>query len=371
MAVEDFARFAAIFSIAEIIRAAADCGTESIIYTRIRSCDRPMPRFVKACFHLRTSVSAVVVVLAISILILNSNFQETDLLLLLVLIMSVQSSALIILQRHFSPRLLIALLALAALSVGVVFIMVIRADIGAYGSIGYVVLIIFPELAVTIASVFLVRRWLVKLMDEPARLMRSLWKVMPTLRKSAMGAVIVIAYTRLDAWIILPILGTIAQANYSAGMRFVDPANMLAGLAATAYISALGAIDRKWISAQSDLLAGTIKSIQILQFMTSQIVLGFGAYLTASALFGFSTDAAAVAGFLGFALPTKIVSMAHSGLLIRLNKMYDVLVASLLNFSCVVLMSLALAPFLGLMGVCVAVLFGEILGVIYQNRKLA
>lgn len=365
----DFAKLAATLSLAEVLRVAGDCGTESIVYARVRSQYSRIPLFVKGCFQLRTLVSSVLAVLAAAIAFALGMSPGLLMLIALIVILSVESSALILLQRHFSRRNFACLVCVGLLALAFSIAMLLTGR--AQNDSEHVLLILIPEIVVTLCAVTMVRKQLASLfLDDNDRLVRALLAVKGLLGVSALGAIVVIATSRLDLWIVMPMLGASQQASYSAGLRFVEPANLLLAYASTAFLSELGVRGRGGLVEGTRSLLQSITARNLAAFAMIQAVLGTAAYLAARDLFDLSRDTSLVAALLSTLLPVKLLSAAFAGMLYRLGRVDRVLIATLLNLACVTALSLTLGARLGVLWICVAAIAGETFGVAYQGWKL-
>ena len=362
----EFALIAGAFSFVEILRALTDVGSENIIYSRLSSANKPISNIVKSLVTFRVKFSFLVssIFSFASYFIFSSDIWP---LFLLPAISSLQSSSIGFMQKKRDFRKILNLVTfvfiVALLSVGTVFLYEIK---GIY----LIYLMILPELFATVAGLVITKSSWYEIMLYKPRTFHLVPKLLPYMLPSLAVSILVLLYTRLDVILVLPLLGTLSQVNYSIGFRLVEPVFLILSLGSLSLLAELGS----YSTINSRLIASRLmKSLNVVGYtllMLGGVIFAFGFQYISLHYLHLSMSASWVIFFLVLAIPIKLCNTFFTTLLQRNGRYNIVLYAALVAFLCTMLFGLILGIYIGVVGIAMAALVAEYLNFLYQKYQV-
>jgi O-antigen/teichoic acid export membrane protein len=364
----EFAGLAASLSFVEIARAFSELGAESIIYARLSPSGKPIPNIIKKLIRARFLLSGALSFFLIFIFgfIFTSDFWP---LFLLPIVGSIQNSNIAFMQKERSyKRILFLVLWVLALSTISVFSSVIFQLKGN----ALALLMITPEIfSICLGAVFANCAWK-QVLSSPKKGGRlvGLSRLRPYIFPSFSVSVIVILYSRLDVLLVLPFLGVTAQADYSIGLRLVEPFFLIMSLASLSILAELGSsnsVNSRVISRE------LVKKMNLLNFLK---FLFFGSFLAcflfwvAKKYLGLSEPALKVLFILALAIPIKLCNTFLSSLLQRAGLFNIVMKAALITLFITFTFGIGLGFGLGVMGIALATIVSESINLLYQKKMV-
>ena len=366
LTIAEFALIAGAFSFVEILRALTDVGTENIIYSRLSSANKPIPNIVKSLVTFRVLVSFLVSAIFsfASYYIFSSEVWP---LFLLPAISSLQNSSISFMQKKRDFRkiftLVIIVFSVALLSVCTVFSYEIK---GIY----LIYLMILPELFATFAGLVITKNAWYRIMLYKPRIFHLVPKLLPYLLPSFAVSILVVLYTRLDVILVLPLLGTLSQANYSIGFRLVEPLFLILSLGSLSLLAELGSHSTSNSRLIAARLMQSLNTVRYLLLIFGGVILAFGFQYISLHFLNLSVSASWVTFFLVLAIPIKLCNTFFTTLLQRNGRYNIVLYAAMVVFLCTMIFGLILGSYIGVVGIAVATLIAESLNFLYQNYQV-
>ncbi|MDC6477031.1 hypothetical protein OAW71_02425 [Methylophilaceae bacterium] len=362
----EFALIASVFSLVEILRVITDVGSEQIIYSRLSSANKPIPNIVKSLVTFRVKVSFLVTAVFsfTSYFILSSDIWP---LFLLPAIYSVQSSSISFMQkkRDFTKIfILVILIFLAALlSIFIAFFYEITGTFLIY-------LMIFPELLAAVAGLVISKNAWYDIMLYKCRTFHLIPKLLPYILPSFAVSILVILYTRLDLILVLPLLGTLSQANYSIGFRLVEPVFLILALGSLSLLTELGSYTTANSRLTGKRLMQSLDAIRYFLLILGGAILAFGFQYISLHLLHLSVASSWVTFFLALAIPIKLFNTFFSVLLQRNGRYFILLQAAIITFLFSIIFGLILGNYIGVAGIAIATLIAESSNFLYQKHQV-
>jgi len=362
----EFALIAGAVSFVEILRVVTDMGSEQIIYSRLSSINKPIPNIVKSLVNFRMKISFLVSVIfsLIFYLIFSSDIWP---LFLLPAINALQTSSISFMQkkRDFINILILVVLVflVALLSIFTVFLYEING-------IFLIYLIILPELFAALAGVVITKTAWYKIMLYKPRVRHLVPKLLPYMLPSFAVSILVILYTRLDVFLVLPLLGTLSQANYSIGFRLVEPVFLILSLGSLSLLAELGSHSTSKSRSISTRLMQNLNTAGYFLLMFCGVILAFIFQHISLHYLNLSVSASWVTFFLALAIPIKLCNTFFTTLLQRNGRYNIVLYAAIVAFLCTMIFGFILGSFLGVAGIAVATLIAESSNFLYQKYQV-
>lgn len=365
LAPSEFARVAGALSLVEILRAFGDMGAENIIYARLAPAWQPVPRIVKTLVRLRVTVASLLGLVAAAMFGMLAE-HGAWVLFFLVPVLAFQNASVAFLQKHRNFKQMLILVLAAAAVAGV---SAAAAWLAEPAGLVLCLLLLLPEAVAAAVGVILTRKhWVLVLASGQRSARRSLPRLWPFLGPSAAVGVLVMGYSRLDVLLVLPLFGLLAQAQYSAGFRLVEPVFLLLSLASISLLAELGAVDTRLARSAAGRMMDWMNIPVLFGLLFLACALGWGMEVLATHLLQLPPQAAQVAGFLALAIPVKLLNTFLTTLLQRGGRYDRVLSAALLNAAVTWSMALLLGIVLGVAGVALGALMGEILNFFFQRQ---
>lgn len=365
---EDFAKIAAMLSAVEILRALGDVGADSFIYARLGPADRPLSRVVKAAMLLRGVLSAAT--FAIGLIVCTWWLSDNRTLMLFALIPAtvVQATAVALLQKRARRGSLMTLVLLTFIASAAVVVTVLTQSPGLLAT---VVLLITPDLAAAAVASALAWRPLRELFRlRAASLRRATSAIARKLAQTGAVTVLVMAYTRLDVLVVLPLVGAAAQGAYSAGFRLIEPFFLLFAIASVALLAELGSQDIARAQRLGRRLANSGLAALILALVPAALAAAMLGYLISGWVVKLGEAASLLAAIFAASLPFRIINILSSALLQRLGHFHRVTQAAIINSVVTFGFAFLLAATVGAVGVAAAALLGEAVNAAVQRRAL-
>ena len=364
----EFAGLAASLSFVEITKAFSELGAESIIYSRMSSFDKPISHIVKKLIRARFLVSSAFSLLLLFIFgyVLSSNSWP---LFLLPLLGSFQNSNIAFMQKERSYKKILFLvlwtLFISLASVVIAFLHEVKGN-------SLAILMITPEIfSMSLGVIFTNVAWKQVLnYPQKAGQILGLSRLRPYIFPSLAVSVIVIFYSRLDVLLVLPLLGVTAQADYSIGLRLVEPLFLIMSMASFTLLAELGSsnsVNSRVISIE------LVKKMNLLNFLK---FLFFGSFLAcflfwvAKQYLGLSEPALKVLFILTLAIPIKLCNTFLSSLLQRAGLFNVVMKAALITLFITFTFGIGLGLGLGVMGIALATIVSESINLFYQKKMV-
>jgi len=362
----EFALIASAFSFVEILRVLTDVGAENIIYSRLSSVNKAIPYIVKSLVTFRMQVSFLVSAIFsfTSYFIFSSDIWP---LFLLPAINSLQSSNFGFMQKNRDFRKIFALLILvflaALLSVYAVFL---------YESKGIILifLMILPELCASVIGLVITKSTWYNIMLYKPRVTHLLPKLLPYMLPSFAVSILVVLYTRLDVILVLPLLGTLSQANYSIGFRLVEPVFLILSLGSLSLLAELGSHSTSNSRFIAKRLMQSLNVARYFFLILASFILAYSFQYISLHFLILSAPASWVKFFLVLAIPIKLCNTFFTTLLQRNGRYNIVLYAAMVVFLCTMIFGLILGSYIGVVGIAVATLIAESLNFLYQNYQV-
>lgn len=363
----EFGRIAGVLSIIEILRALGDIGAESIIYARLLAADRPLPRIVKKLVRLRVFVSSLLGFFA-AILFALFTWHEAWLMFALIPVSAFQNASVAFLQksRNLMQIFILAVTAIFVATASAAVAWIVKAE-----GIELCLLLLLPEaIAAIVGMIFTRKYWFLVMHAGKFNTYKFFYRLLPFVGPSAAVALLVMGYTRLDVLLVLPLLGLLAQADYSAGFRLVEPAFLVLSLASVSLLAELGTLNTRHARLAAERIINWLNFPVFAGFFGVACLLGLSVDALAGNLFRLSTQASQVAGVLALAIPIKLLNTFLTTLLQRGGRYDSVLRAAMLNAVVTWSIALAMGSVLGIIGVALGALVGEVMNFWFQRRSV-
>jgi O-antigen/teichoic acid export membrane protein len=180
----------------------------------------------------------------------------------------------------------------------------------------------------------------------------------------------VMCYSRLDILLVSPLLGTLEQADYSAGFRLVEPLFLVLALASMSLLAELGAIDTHNAKQASLNLLKRLDLKLLIKMILLAGLLTLVVLFFAQKGFAMTLHASNVAAVLAFAIPVKLFNTFFTTVLQRAGRYDIVLYAALINAVTTWVVALSLGIVLGVIGVALGALIGEVFNFFYQRQAV-
>lgn len=367
----EFAMLAAALSIAEILRALSDIGADGYVYSRLGSQGQRLRATVSAVLAFRGLSAVTVTVVGASIHAALTGRLDVLPVFAIIIAGMLQATGVALLQKHARFRAL-ALLVLITVVSSVIVDLVTLLFPATLALMSW--LLIAPDCIAALTALVLAGSLLTvpfrRIGAQRRNLVLSLRPLVGKLLPGGIVSVLVVAYSRLDVMIVLPLAGVAAQAEYSSGFRLVEPAFLFFAIASLALLAELGsgrtADTRKLAQRLLDIPSAFIGCLLPLASAVAAAL----AWLVSLHLFGLSDAISLLAATFAAALPFRIGNSMISTLLMRLGRFDRVMHAAILNafitFSAAALLTLRL----GAPGAAIGALSGEIVNAIYQRHLL-
>jgi O-antigen/teichoic acid export membrane protein len=190
--------------------------------------------------------------------------------------------------------------------------------------------------------------------------------ILPSLAVS----VIVILYSRLDALLVLPLLGVTAQADYSIGLRLVEPLFLVMSLASLALLAELGSYNTVNSRVISSRLIKKMNLLNFLIFLFFGYLLAVFLYWIAKSYLALNESSLVVLFILALAIPIKLCNTFLSTLLQRAGFFNVVMKAATITLFVTFIFGMFLGVNLGVMGIALATFVAECINLMYQKRMV-
>jgi len=368
----EFGVLAAALSASEITRALGDLGVDSFVYSRLGGPNSPLSPCVRTAILLRAVTSVLLLFIAVYIWNAIALPINVSTVFLLIFAVPTQSTAVAMLQKAAAFRSLMLL-------IGITFVASLTVDAVALAnpkSLGLMaLLLVSADLVAAFAALALAAPMIAQLFRAASKRRRSVWKIiqpsMGRLLPSALIAVIVMVYGRIDVVIVRPLLGANAQADFSAGFRLIEPFFLIFAIGALALLAELAGRTRD----SSQKIANHILRASPV-FITVALA-AFGMMcatitdLVAAHLLGLTKQAALVAALLASAIPFRIANTLITTLLQKFGRFDLVLVAAALNCTFIIGLSLILHRAIGFSGIAGSTVCSELITLFVLRRILA
>ena len=363
---KDFSVIAGTLSFVEIVRAFTDMGAENIIYSRLSSSIKPLPNIVKNLIKLRFLVSALssLILFFIGYVFFAASAWP---LFLLPLIGSIQNSSVAFMQKNRDFRTILWLVLFVALAALLAVYLVVLLQLKA----SHLALsMILPESISTLFGVWMTRaHWRVVLTYSKKNDHRF-GRLAPYILPSLAISVLVVLYSRLDVVLVLPLLGSVAQADYSIGFRLVEPVYLLLSLASLSLLAELGAYQ----TAHARLISARLLTVLNPRNYCLSLGLGLGmAFLIRWIAFHYlklSEGAGWITFFLVLSIPIRLCNTFLTTLLQRGGLYYRVLYAAMIVFAVTLTFGWIFGAYLGVVGIAFASFLAEFSNFMYQKRTV-
>ena len=362
----EFALIAGAVSFVEILRVVTDVGSEQVIYSRLSSINKPTPNIVKSLVTFRVQISFLVSVIfsLISYFIFSSDIWP---LFLLPAINALQASSISFMQkkRDFIKILILVILVflVALLSAFTVFLYKING-------IFLIYLMILPELSASIVGLVITKTAWYNIMVYKPRITHLVPKLLPYMLPSFAVSILVILYTRLDVFLVLPLLGTLSQANYSISFRLVEPVFLILALGSLSLLAELGSYTTFNSRLTGKRLMQSLDAIRYFLLILGGVMLAFCFQYISLHLLDLSVASAWVTFFLALAIPIKLCNTFFSALLQRNGRYFILMQAAIITFLFSIIFGLILGNYIGIVGIAIATLIAESSNFLYQKYQV-
>ncbi|WP_439638431.1 lipopolysaccharide biosynthesis protein [Nevskia sp.] len=370
LSIAEFAALAATLSGVELLRAVADLGTDSYIYSRLGSGHQALRATVRAALVLRGAASLLLSVGGIALAFLLTDTRATLPIFLLIVATAAQSSAVALLQKaeRFSGLGVLVGITLAASLLVDLFVLMTPARLSTMAW-----LLITPDCIAGLSAVMIASAPMRALLQATGRHWRRLGHALRLIAgkliPSALIAVTVMAYSRLDVVIVRPIAGIDAQADYSAGFRLIEPFFMLFALASLALLAELGSRrNADTVQLARRLLAAPVWPT-VIGMVLAVMALGALARLVTQ-LLNLRPEAGLLAALFAAAIPFRVANSMITALLLRLGRFDAVMYAAVINSVITFSLAVLLTQRFGAAGAGAAALTGEICNTLFQRHRL-
>jgi len=367
----DFAVLAATLSLVEILRAISDVGADSYVYSRLGHAHQPLRFTVRGALWLRAVASLATVVVGASAYWALGGRAETLPIFVLILASCCQATGVALLQKSANFR------AMAGL-VGATLLASLSVDILAWLQTPQLwlmaCLLVAPDCIAAVVALSLaappLRRMLAATMNGRHHLPALVRPIATKLGPAAAIGALVVAYSRLDVLVVLPLAGVVEQASYSAGFRLIEPAFLFFAIASLALLAELGSGKTENTKLLARRLLNYPPAKVALGLIAASATAAMLAYWLAEAIFRFSDNAALLAGVFAAALPYRLGNSMVSALLLRLGRFDAVMHAAVLNGLITFSLAMLFTHHYGAAGAAMAALLGEIFNAGYQRYRL-
>jgi len=359
---KDFAALAAALSVAEIVRAVSDIGVDSFVYSRLGGPSGQLSPIVRTALLARVLTSTVMLSMAVFLWLSTGQNAAVVPVFFIILAAPAQGSGVALLQKAAVFRKLSTLVAItfiASLAVDAATLLTKPTQLlMALFLVTPDVVAGFAALSLAAYSVRLELKAAIASRRNPWRILRpAVGKLLP----SAMIAIIVMAYGRLDVVVIRPLLGADAQADFSAGFRVIEPFFLFFAIGALALLVELGTKHRNTSADFSNRLASlspiSIFSVLALAAAIATVSVNF----FATRFVGLNPRAACVAALLASAIPLRIVNTLITTLLQKFGRFDYVMKAAIINGGLIIGITAAFSYTIGFPAVAASTLCGELI----------
>ena len=183
-------------------------------------------------------------------------------------------------------------------------------------------------------------------------------------------SILVILYTRLDVFLVLPLLGTLSQANYSIGFRLVEPVFLILSLGSLSLLAELGSHSTSKSRSIATRLMQSLNAARYFLLMFCGVILAFIFQYISLHFLNLSVSASWVTFFLALAIPIKLCNTFFTTLLQRNGRYNIVFYAAIVAFLCTMIFGIILGSFVGVVGIAVATLIAESSNFLYQKYQV-
>ena len=363
LSLDDFSKLAVVLSVSEILRVFSDAGAETLVYSRLSSDSSPLKNILVQVMRVRIWLALLVSIISTIIchLYFDSNF---SIIFLLPAIAAVQNTSFAFLQKqnNFKGIFKLVLFVLAASLIAILSSFLWHPQ----GSI-LAILMLAPELFSAALAFFMTRNLWSFIVKKISFSSRFIIKIRHYLLPSMAVAVLVMLYTRIDALLVLPLLGHAEQSSYSAAFRFVEPIFLLFSFASMSLLSELGA------KGSAD-ARGYIKSIY--SMLNTRLMIILLLFATAAAfvlkalsmtVFNFTEDSSILVFLMVLVLPIKLTNTFLSALLQRGTRFNNVFFATFQTFLLTYIFGYFFGITFGVKGIIFATFLAELLNLIHQK----
>ena len=229
---------------------------------------------------------------------------------------------------------------------------------------------ILPELFATFAGLVITKNAWYRIMLYKPRIFHLVPKLLPYLLPSFAVSILVVLYTRLDVILVLPLLGTLSQANYSVGFRLVEPLFLILSLGSLSLLAELGSHSTSNSRLIAARLMQSLNAVRYLLLILCGVILAFGFQYISLHFLNLSVSASWVTFFLVLAIPIKLCNTFFTTLLQRNGRYNIVLYAAMVVFLCTMIFGLILGSYIGVVGIAVATLIAESTNFLYQKYQV-
>lgn len=362
----EFALIAGAVSFVEILRVVTDVGSEQVIYSRLSSINKPTPNIVKSLVTFRVQISFLVSVIfsLISYFIFSSDIWP---LFLLPAINALQASSISFMQKK---RDFIKIFILAVLVFLVALLSIFTAFLYEINGIFLIYLIVLPELFAALAGLVITKTVWCEIVIYKPRIRHLVPKLLPYMLPSLAVSILVILYTRLDVFLVLPLLGKLSQANYSIGFRLVEPVFLILSLGSLSLLAELGSHGTSKSRSIATKLMQSLNAVRYFLLMFCGVILAFIFRYISLHYLNLSESASWVTFFLALAIPIKLCNTFFTTLLQRNGRYNMVLYAAIVAFLCTMIFGFILGSFFGVAGIAVSALIAESSNFLYQKYQV-
>jgi O-antigen/teichoic acid export membrane protein len=363
LSLDDFSKLAVALSISEILRGFSDAGAETLVYSRLSSDSSPLSNMLIQVMRARIWLALLMSITSAMIcyLYFDPNF---SIIFLLPFISAIQNTSFAFLQKQKNFKDIFKLV-LFVLTVSLIAILSSFLWRPQGGMLAFLILV--PELFSAILAFFITKNLWSFITKKIGFSFKFLIKIRNYLLPSMGVAVLVLVYTRIDALLVLPLLGHSEQSNYSVAFRFVEPIFLLFSFASITLLSELGA------KGTTD-SRGYIKSIYMMlntRLIIILLLLAIAAAFLLKALsmtvFNFTEHSSILVFLMVLVLPIKLTNNFLSTLLQRGARFHNVFFATLQTFLLTYIFGYFFGVTFGVKGIIFATFLAELLNLIHQK----
>lgn len=358
----DFAALAAALSTAEIIRAIGDIGVDSFAYSKLGGPSGPLSPVVRTALLTRVLASALLLPATVILWIFAGLEAGVVPVFLLILAAPSQATGVALLQKSadFKKLSTLVLVTVGASISADIFALVRPSTLRLMAF-----LLVVPDVVAGVSAFWLAANPIRLALDAVANSQRAPWNILKPatsrLLPSAMVAIVVMAYGRLDVVTIRPLFGTNAQADFSAGFRVIEPLFLLFAIGALALLAELGSKQRQSSNELARRIVLLPPQIIIPILLIVATITALIVYFLTGNIVGLNPRAACVAALLASAIPFRVANTLITTLLQKFGRFDQVMKAAIINGGLIFGISLATSFSIGFPGIAVSTLCAEIM----------
>ncbi|WP_295683409.1 hypothetical protein, partial [uncultured Nevskia sp.] len=326
----DFAALAAALSVAELLRALADGGVDNFSYSRLGGANCRVRVTVRTAFFFRAVIATILMVIGAAVHYFLVGELRVLPVFLLIGITLAQTTSIALLQKEAQfSRLatLVGITLVASLAVNLT-VLLSPAQLGLMS-----MLLIAPDAVAASAGLVLASPAISKMLAQWRRARRPALSILRSIASKlapiSLVTMLVMIYSRLDVTLVLPLLGSIAQADYSAGWRLTEPLFLFLSIASFALLAELGSVSSNNAQVLGTVLTKPAAILPMIGLLAIALIAVFVVRFVAGNWIGLSAEASLLAGILAGGIPFRVANTLISTVLQRLARFDRVLVASI------------------------------------------